>query len=199
MENVLRVLVLGDSICCGDDASSVNKGFVNVWASQYEDDHDVAVRVVNRAAPGHTSKDGLREARDVLHRRHIPDLVIIAFGVNDQALQSGRLRRGRKVSPSRYSANIHAMILLARPSDVILVAPLQSNPAWTSCSGSIAPYVDALKSLAMIEQCALADTSADWSDNLLANGINHPNDEGHALYAAAVTTVYGPVNKLVPR
>lgn len=192
--------MLGDSVCCGDEATSIDKGFVNVWARQCEEEHDVTVQVVNRSAPGYTSAHGVTEARTILGRRHVPDLIIAAFGLNDQALRRSRIRKrwSETVIPAEYGENVGEIAYLANrqehPCGFVAVAPLQPSRDWDLCSGDISRYTDQLRKIG----CLLAEVPADW-DGLLANGINHPNDAGHQIYADAVTKAVNAHLRADPR
>jgi hypothetical protein len=81
--------------------------------------------------------------------------------------------------------------------EVVLVAPMLGHGEWTATPRDMFPkYRDELKKL-VGEGVALADVTAVWEMmlkskhdlDLTGNGLNHPNDFGHRLYAQAVLSV----------
>jgi hypothetical protein len=83
--------------------------------------------------------------------------------------------------------------------EVILVAPMLGHGEWTATPRDMFPkYRDELKRLTG-DGVALADVTGAWEAMLRAkhdldltgNGLNHPNDFGHRLYAQAILAVLG--------
>jgi hypothetical protein len=79
-------------------------------------------------------------------------------------------------------------------SEVILVATMLGNDEWIHTPREMFNrYRDELKSL-IAPGVALVDMTAVWEEQLQAkemfdltgNGLNHPNDFGHRLYAQGV-------------
>jgi deoxyinosine 3'endonuclease (endonuclease V) len=86
----------------------------------------------------------------------------------------------------------------ARPSaEFILVASMLPNPDWfVSNVGLLLEYRAAL--LALDEPgVAVADVTGVWVElhkrkdalSITGNGVNHPNDWGHALYAQVLAAL----------
>ena len=78
--------------------------------------------------------------------------------------------------------------------EFVLVAPMLGNPEWVHTPPEMfGRYRDALATLCTPE-VALADVTRLWEDllrrkryhDLTGNGVNHPNDWGHRLYAQVV-------------
>jgi acyl-CoA thioesterase I len=86
-------------------------------------------------------------------------------------------------------------------ADIVLVAPGEPDPAWEGNSGVLEEYRDVLSELSASHGAALADVTSAWRAartawpgvELLANGINHPNDLGHWIYARSLAEAVGPV------
>ena len=123
-----------------------------------------------------------------------PDLVILAFGMNDSA--------GR--SPDSYRENTKNMIAKIREKlpecEFVLVASMLGNRDWIRLKAEYFPqYRDALKEL-VGPGVALADLTAIWAAFLelkqdwdqTGNGVNHPNDFGHRVYAQVITALLDP-------
>jgi acyl-CoA thioesterase I len=117
-----------------------------------------------------------------------PDLVLIAYGMNDVG--------GR--DPKAFRANIEAMLQRIREAnpatEVILIAPMTGNPDWAVTPPEMFPmYRDSLASLEG-PGVVLADLTSIWLRlmerkrhlDLTGNGVNHPNDYGHRVYAQAI-------------
>ena len=103
-----------------------------------------------------------------------------------------------------YQANILAIIekvSKARPeTEFILVASMLGNRDWTALQHSLFPqYRDALAKLCR-PGVALADMTSVWTEvlkdkqdrDLTGNGVNHPNDFGHRLYAQVLSALLVP-------
>jgi lysophospholipase L1-like esterase len=182
----VRILILGDSIANGAGADRWEHSFVALWIEHLRGRYEAPIRFANVSFGGRTSGDGLPiAASTVLDVR--PDLVVIAFGVNDQkAIRPARFRRPRTIPPERFKRNVEAMAKLVQArvgADVILVAPCLLPVATKSRL-----YRDALAELAAERGFALADPLAFWHDGpelIAADGV-HPSAAGHRLYADAL-------------
>lgn len=188
----MTIVVTGDSISCGYNASEFTKApphappYPKLVASRLEQATGSRITLHNLAVNGSSAAQGAADFGQVT--RLDPDLVIIAFGMNDV---------GRR-DPEGYKANIKTMIdqlRTARPeAEVVLVAPMTGNPDWRATPPEMFPvYRDALKSLEG-PGAAVADLTAIWKRllarkrfvDLAGNGLNHPNDYGHRVYAQAI-------------
>ncbi|MFT5494459.1 MAG: acyl-CoA thioesterase-1, partial [Limisphaerales bacterium] len=123
-----------------------------------------------------------------------PDLVIVAFGMNDSA--------GRPTDDFRKDiAAIIAKVRADLPdSEFILVATMLGNRDWPRLNQERFPqFRDALTSLCG-QGVALADLTAVWTEflkhkkfsDLTGNGVNHPNDFGHRVYAQVIAALLTP-------
>lgn len=194
----LRIVLLGDSISTGCNAS----GWAGVAPFQpaYQDllvlnlkaAYGGQVTLTNFAVGGTDTAWGLANIGKVIEAD--PHLVILAFGMNDSA--------GR--SAADYQAKIRAMIEAvskAHPEvEFILIATMLGNRDWTRLNHEYFPqYRDALAELCR-EGVALADMTTLWEEllkrkhdwDLTGNGVNHPNDFGHRLYAQVLSALLIP-------
>lgn len=166
--------------------------------------------VINAGVGGETALGGLRRLdRDVL--RHQPDLVLIAFGLNDAAA-------GAEEGLEHYAETMRDMIGRIRKdsdADIILVTPnmmaSRDNDAVPECyrhlteaflyfqnTGILAAYAQKLREVGQADNVPVADIYAAWAGlaasgvdttAMLANGLNHPNVEGHRLAADVIMQV----------
>ncbi len=143
--------------------------------------------------------------RDVI--AYQPDLVLIAFGLND-SLQG---EAGLSSFAEGLSAIVHR-IREGSSADIILLTPpfMARKPSHrihpehlpmtekileTQNSGMLGCYADAVRCVASQDQVPLADIQKEWqrladcsldTDLLLINGLNHPDQRGHRLAATLV-------------
>ncbi|MCY2939122.1 MAG: SGNH/GDSL hydrolase family protein [Planctomycetota bacterium] len=193
----LKIAVTGDSISTGLDASALAKappgqpGYPDLVASNIQRLTGSDVRLVNFAISGTSIAFGVADWPKLAPCH--PDLVIVAYGMNDV---------GRK-DPGWYrerTAELLAKIRADLPdAEVVLVSSMLGNKEWIHTPRAMfAQYRDQLKSLTG-PGVALADVTAVWEAqmanqndlDLTGNGLNHPNDHGHRLYAWTVLTTLG--------
>ena len=193
---------IGDSISTGCNAS----GWANAAPFQppYQDllvmnlqsAYGGKISLKNEAVGGTGTDWGLANIGKVV--AHEPDLVILAFGMNDNA---GGL------PTARYRANLKAMMNAVRQkrpaAEFILVATMLGNKDWTALHQELFPqYRDALAGLCG-QGVALADMTSMWAElfkhkkdwDMTGNGVNHPNDFGHRIYAQVLSTLLIPAAK----
>ncbi|MCU0872217.1 MAG: SGNH/GDSL hydrolase family protein [Pirellulaceae bacterium] len=194
----LTIALLGDSISTGCNASGWAKTapcqppYQDLLVLNLRAVYGAPVTLQNLAVGGTDTAWGLANIGPVIQAQ--PDLVILAFGMNDAA---GRLA-------PEYQANIRAMIDTVSKScpeaEFILVASMLGNKDWTALRHERFPqYRDALAELCR-PGVALADMTSLWTEllvhkqdwDLTGNGVNHPNDFGHRLYAQVLSALLIP-------
>ncbi len=194
-KQTLSIALLGDSISTGCNAS----GWAEVAPFQppYQDlltmglevAYDTKIMLKNHAVGGTGTGWGLANVGQVLQTD--PDLVILAFGMNDAA----------GLPTAQYQANIKGMIDAVRKDrpqcEFILVATMLGNKDWTVLHHELFPqYRDALAQICG-PGIALADMTSIWAEllkhkkdwDMTGNGVNHPNDFGHRVYAQVLYTL----------
>jgi len=176
----VTVVCLGDSVTVGGNATSQERNFVGLFGAGLRERYPEAeIRVINAGVGGTNSDFGLeRLDRDVLV--HKPDLVVVEF-VNDMGFRSDKIRRN-------YDALIER--IRAEGGEILLLTPHFTRSVWMS--ERFHEAAQALRDVAYEQRVALGDVTASWAamsrvgvpyEALLANGINHPDDRGHRLYA----------------
>ena len=191
----LHIVLLGDSISTGCNASGWANGapqqpaYPELLRLHLEAHYKSEVKLTNLSVGGTSTPWGVTMIPKVIEQQ--PDLIILAFGMNDS---SGR-------SAENYRIQTETMIASARKglSDVefILVASMLGNRDWTTLKHDVFPqYRDALAELCE-PGIALADMTSVWHEmlerkqdhDLTGNGVNHPNDFGHRVYAQVLSTL----------
>jgi lysophospholipase L1-like esterase len=188
----LTICVTGDSISEGFNASGVTGApprqppYAALVHAGLEHVYRSPVTFNNFAISGWTSDHGLADVARVVDAG--PDLVIVAFGMNDSGYAEA----------ADFSANIAGIMSAVRAGapdvEFVLVSPMLPNPRWDyPVMERFGAYRDALSRLSGAG-AALADITTLWTDvlarksvhDLTGNGINHPNDFGHRLYAQTI-------------
>ena len=191
----LSLVLLGDSISTGCNSSGWANGapfqpaYQDLMKMHLEAHYRSQIKLTNLAVGGTSTPWGMTQIPKVVEAK--PDLIILAFGMNDS---SGR-------SPEEYGKNVSAMISTAMRSvpnaEFILVASMLGNRDWTTLKHEVFPkYRDELA-----RRCepgiALADMTSVWDEflrrkrdhDLTGNGVNHPNDFGHRVYAQVLLSL----------
>ena len=189
----VKVVVLGDSISTGANASGVvgappgQMGYPELVVDGLSRRFGGPVTLVNLSVGGMNAPWGVEQMPAAIAEQ--PDLFLIAFGMNDA---SGRYPASKYRKDTARMADV---MRAARPEcDVICVATMTANETWQHAAPALYPaYRDQL--LALREPgLAVADVTAVWSWiverkkflDLAGNGVNHPNDFGHRLYADVI-------------
>lgn len=189
----VKMVMLGDSISTGANASGVvgahpgQMGYPDLVADGLRQRFGSDVTLKNLSVGGMNAPWGVQQMNAAIAEE--PDLFLIAFGMNDA---SGRY------SASKYRKDIARMASVMqaeRPEcDVICVATMTANPDWQYAAPDLYPkYRDQLLTL-RAPGIAVADVTSVWSWivarkkflDLAGNGVNHPNDFGHRLYADVI-------------
>lgn len=181
----VTVAAFGDSITAGGDATSPDLIYWQQWLTALRTRYPKAtITGVNSATGGDTTVQGLaRLEQKVLTLK--PDLVLVAFGMNDQNVGS--------VPLDRFEANLGELIDRIRkdtPAEIILLSAFPPNPNWHYTSGKMPEYARVTGKVAADKRCAFADVFPNWNavvgrkkpEDVLANNVNHPNDFGHWIY-----------------
>ena len=182
-----RMVSLGDSITEGYNASGYIGGapFRKPYAGRVAE--ALNAELINLGKNGASSSllGELTEKTVGLH----PDLITIAFGMNDLM----------KYSPEQYVDNIASGVRSLKNAlpfaCVVVVTPMCGNPEWSRTPVETArAFAFALHEWATREKVVCADLFSVWDFvlsrkgffSMTGNGVNHPNDFGHFLYAKTI-------------
>jgi lysophospholipase L1-like esterase len=188
----LTVGISGDSISTGADASAISKaapfqpGYPDLITSWLRIHTASEITLKNRAVGGWSVANGVEDLPNLLAES--PHLIIVAYGMNDVG------RRDPKWYGERTRAIIEGIRSKLPESEIVLVSPMLGHAEWVHTPREMFPlYRDELIALTG-HGIALADVTAIWQHllirkhdlDLTGNGLNHPNDFGHRLYAQAI-------------
>jgi len=193
-DETFQVVTLGDSITEGYNASGFAKtqaprnqpsyaeGFVRLLDQAFPGE----VTLTNLGVAGRTAGWGLKQLDRVIAEK--PDLVIIAFGMNDP------------VSSEQFQkTNLEILTHLKKEipqTDLIFISGMNNNPDWRDPT-KIPGFREALKAIVR-PNVILADITTPWEklltrknfSDLSGNNVNHPNDFGHRLYAEVLFSIF---------
>lgn len=188
----LTLGISGDSISTGLDASVMKAappfqpGYPELVVAQLQVLFDSSISLKNRAVSGWSVANGVADLDALLAEK--PNLIIVAYGMNDVG------RRDPKWFAEQTRTIIDRTKAANADIEIILVSPMLGNSEWIHTPREMfSLYRDELKSL-VSPGVALADVTAVWTLllqrkhdlDLTGNGLNHPNDFGHRLYAQTV-------------
>lgn len=195
-KELLTVCLSGDSISQGYNASGFTKSqplqpsYGNLVALGLEKKFGSKIAFHNFAIAGWTSQNGVADVAKVAAQK--PDLVLIAYGMNDSG--------GR--SAEEFAKNITTIMAKVREAspeaEFVLVAPMLPNAEWSVPNMARFPeYEKALQGLCG-KGVAMANVTAVWKElltrkafhDLTGNGVNHPNDFGHCIYAQVILGLF---------
>jgi lysophospholipase L1-like esterase len=194
----VKIVCWGDSVTEGGDASSPEKFYPAVFEQKLKEKFPKAlIKVTTVAVGGSSSRQWLypdefkapSRPEDCRWDRVVqgsPDLVTIEF-VNDAGFTAAEFERA-------YVDILKRCKIVG--AEVIFITPHFTLPSWMGFSGlkedENRPYVKMLKQFADIQKVAIADVSTRWENlhkhgipyvTLLKNGVNHPDDRGHLIFA----------------
>lgn len=202
-----KIAFMGDSVTLGAEATAWT---LNLWT---EKNLSYPSRVITglrktfptakiepiQAVQGGTTSQVAPQFFDDKLAPQKPDLLLIAFGLNDA---NSTIGGNPRTTPDQYKEGLRGVITKARAAgtEVILVTPMQPSPFLRSgIAERITGYRDALIALATEEKVACADVYTDWlhqADRGIApfsqlhNWINHPGDQGHGVYAETILRLF---------
>jgi len=203
-----KIVCWGDSVTAGGDASEASKRYPDVFAARLKERFPTADLTVETIAIGGSNSRQWLYPEKFPNPQYLetctferiaaarPDLVTIEF-VNDAGLQGEALVQVYEDILSR---------LQALGSEVIFITPHFTMPSMMGFGDDLKqpekrPYVLQLREFANTRNLALADASARWEHlvaeglpyvTLLRNGINHPDDRGHVLFADELMKCFAP-------
>ena len=186
----VKIVLYGDSISAGADATFRNDfpPFSPTWAQIVEKSlrktYGKNVKLVNRALGGTTIGWGERNLENLVLPDK-PDLVILAFGMNDVCKPEVRREMLEKMMGKVRAKNQNA--------EFIIVSSMRANPLWIKRMEIQDKYPDIDKSLAS-QSVAVANVRAAHDAllekkryiDMTGNNVNHPNKFLINVYAQTI-------------
>lgn len=188
----LVLAVSGDSISTGLDASATTltipnqSGYPELVAAQLTRDFGAPIELVNRSVAGWSIANGVEDLDKLLESK--PDVMIVAYGMNDVGRRDPHwFAKQARLLQERAKARLPEL-------EILWVTPMLGNREWIHTPREMFfAYRDALQGVVQDGE-SLVDLTEIWQQllerkhdlDLTGNGLNHPNDFGHRLYAQAI-------------
>ena len=199
-EKQLRVTFIGDSITEGYNATEYlqlppyQPPYPGLVAREWEA-QGVRFLFQNRGIAGTCCHQAMERREE--WRQDAPDLLVIAYGMNDL----------NDFAPAAFLQSLTAIQEDCRQAsphtEYLVVIPMGGNPQWKYTP----PENSRLLQQTLLDfqkqapcDTAVVDLYAFWNymaqgkrfHDLTGNGVNHPNDYGHRIYAAAILNAMAP-------
>lgn len=194
----VNLILYGDSIAVGANASGVKGAppFLPNWGQLFtmilEQTYGVPVTFKNPSVGGKTSFWGAENVKTLVADCK-PDLVILAFGMND-----GSANTDKYIFQKNIRTQIECIREQNSETEFILVAPTLANPE-TFFAGCQSDYRTVLEELTctgivMTDMTSIHEELLKIKkfQDLTGNNINHPNDFLVRWYAQAIAALLLP-------
>ena len=189
----VTIVAWGDSVTAGGDATRPEFRFCEAFAQALRFKYPQArIKLINAGRGGWNTGMSLPLFEDDV-LKYKPDLVTMEF-VNDMGFGEATLRTNWFEAIDRVRAI---------GGETVIVTPHFVLPLWMGFSDDATPEtrinVEALRKIAEEKQVAVADASKRWEHLALEgvpylvhlrNGINHPDDFGHALFTEELMRLF---------
>lgn len=186
----VTVVCWGDSVTAGGSASSPDKCYVELFRARLKAAYPKSKITLINAGIGGSNTNSRHDGYDKEVLSYNPDLITVEF-VNDIGMGPDTIKKNWAEFVSRARQK--------NPSvEFILITPHNVMPEWMT---GFAKSADAMRQAAVDNNVALADANNVWMNlrtvgipylSLLANGINHPNDLGHDVFAVSIMELMNP-------
>jgi hypothetical protein len=179
----LKLLMCGDSVCCGAYASNQEHSYTTLFSTQLQAQTGSQIELTKISSAGKSSSDLLNSIVTALSAKH-PDLVVLEF-VNDLSLPAEAvLKNYSQIFAAARASGTEVIVCLPH-----LPSPLFYGQSWQKIADK--PFYHVIPELSRKNNCAVADIAYRWLHigeeglqpiDLLADQANHPNDYGHRIY-----------------
>ena len=195
----LLYAVVGDSISTGAEAAP-GKEYFTLFA-EYVESLGVKMEICNVAIGGRDSNDAVPGIERIYQEKGVmPDLVTVAYGMNDQNNLFGN---EPGVSSRDYINNLRLAVEKIKSyatdcPEIIMISSMPANPIWNYTSGGSTVLAAALREFAKQEELPIADANALFHrelkygkryEELIFSLINHPGNYGHYLYYLTLKSI----------
>jgi len=194
VEPVRTIVFFGDSVTYGYGVDPDTQSFYSRIRNIMNTGMYGNVRTVNAGVSGDDTSEALaRLAGDVTV--HDPDIVVIAFGLNDC--------QNRTMTPEKFRDNITKMISSMPAKTTVILATSNSfldtgQPVYERLNESLEPYMEEMRRIARERKLRLIDVHSIWKEHLKQDRMHveqyyvdptHPSAKGHGLIYEAYMNV----------
>jgi lysophospholipase L1-like esterase len=181
----LKIVFFGDSVTYGYGVDETKESFFARIDDVMKKGVYNNVRTFNAGVNGDNTSEALNRVKDVIALD--PDIVIIAFGLNDCQIS--------KITPNLFRQNLLKIIASLSPETRIVLATSNSfmetgQSLWKDLNRTLDVYMDVIRTLAREKGYPLIDVNTVWKNQLRQDSRNiesmyrdptHPSAKGHTL------------------
>jgi len=196
-----NVMAWGDSVTAGGQASDASHQYQSVFIAKLKARYPASNPTLTTVGWGGRNTDSfLNEppgAEYNFEKAVIapkPDLILMEF-VNDAYMTP-------EVVEKKYSYLLERFKQIG--AELVIITPHFVRPDWMGATSvrvetDPLPYTTGVRQFCEAHNVAIADASLRWGHlvkegipyvTLLSNSINHPNDHGHEMFAAAIMELF---------
>jgi acyl-CoA thioesterase-1 len=194
----VSIVFFGDSITVGGNASKFTNvapfqpAYPELTIRNLERAYKSKIIYKNFSVGGMAADYGLKNIAKVVAEK--PDLVVLAWGMNDS---SGKTPRPTSDFINDIAGQIEAIVKQKPDTEFILVSSMLPNAdCYWANPQALLGYRDVMRKHAG-QGTVVADLTSVWEEllktksylDITGNGINHPNDFGHRLYADVLSAL----------
>ena len=190
----VTIVFFGDSITFGYGVDTETESFFSrinriMQTGMYGD-----VRVVNAGVSGDDTSEAIRRVTTDVTALN-PDIVIIAFGLNDC--------QNKSMTPAKFRENINNMIAAMPSKTRVILATSNSfletgQSLWMDFNEALEPYMEEVRATARDRNLPIIDVNSAWKEHLRQDQRHmetfyidptHPSAKGHGLIYEAYMNV----------
>lgn len=186
----MRIVLMGDSITFGDNASNHKKSWAGRMEDYLRDNFNKDFEIINSGVEGETAKEGLQRIEDAVIK-YTPDMVFIGYATNDCTKEMGKYTNDFYNFESNMEDIAEAVKKQTNASIVFNLAPpvieeLCNDDVINIHNRDIEAYNEVVKTLcgsmmlSYIDHFRIMMGKENLHRLIDADGI-HPNDEGHRI------------------
>jgi len=188
------VVFFGDSVTYGYGVDGEDESYYGRISKVLRSGLFGDVTTINAGISGNDTSEGLtRVTTDVT--AHNPDIVIIAFGLNDC--------QNRSMTTENFRSNIINMIAAMPSKTQVILATSNSfletgQSSWEDLNDSLDPFMEEIRAIARERELPLIDVNRIWKDQLKRDSRHmesfyidptHPSVKGHGVIYEAYMNV----------
>ena len=182
----LTIVFFGDSITFGYGVDPETESFYARIRNIMQTGIYGEVRTINTGVSGDDTSEALKRIQtDVVDYK--PDILIIAFGLNDS--------QNKSMTVKKFRENINTMISALPPGTQVILATSNTfldtgQSLWKGMNGSLNLYMEEIRTIAREKKLALIDVNDVWKKQLKRDQRHmemmyidptHPSAAGHSL------------------
>lgn len=186
----MRVVLMGDSITLGLNASSEDTSWAGRLKYYLGKNFNGPFEIINSGAEGDTASDGFQKIEDIVIK-YTPDIVFIGYGTNDCTKINGKYNNDYYNFESNIEDIAKAIKSQTNASIIFNLSPpviegLACSDTVVIHNRDISSYNDVVKRVCgsmmipFIDHFSIMKDKKNFNELIDSDGL-HPNDMGHGV------------------